>query len=79
MVGKSLSRCVPIITKNVELVFFDFIQRQNFKIPDTFGYFRTNKFQINNKSTYYSKKLFFNLNSKEELEFFKKKIGQDHA
>ncbi len=53
--------------KDAKSVFLEFIQQQNFKIPDTFKLLKTNKFLIEESLSYYSSELFFNVNSKEEF------------
>ena len=60
--------------KNVAKLFHEFIEQQNFKIPDTFKLLKTNKFLINQELNYYAKDLFFNVNSKEELEQIKNRF-----
>ncbi|MCP4553001.1 MAG: molybdenum cofactor guanylyltransferase [Bacteroidetes bacterium] len=61
--------------KNVVAVFYEFIQQSNFKIPDTFEIVRTYKFEINSKLDYYTKELFFNVNSKNDLSHLNKKLS----
>lgn len=53
--------------KKVATLFYEFIQRKNFKIPDTFKHLKTNRFSIHKGLSYYNQDLFFNVNSKEEL------------
>jgi molybdenum cofactor guanylyltransferase len=60
--------------KNVEAIFFDFIQRKNFRIPDTFKVANTCKFEINPDLKYFSDDLFFNVNSREELAQIQRKF-----
>lgn len=60
--------------KNVTNVFYEFIKQSNFKIPDTFEKLKTHKFKINRTLDYYSKELFFNINSKKDLSRLNKNL-----
>ena len=64
--------------KNVEPTFHDFILQKNYKIPDTFERVRINKYLISQDLPYYSKDLFFNVNSQEELDVLQGKLKSDH-
>jgi len=45
-----------------------FIQKGNYKLPDLFDTIRMNKLVIDKNSGFYSEKLFFNVNSKQDLD-----------
>lgn len=46
----------------------DYIKNANYKLPDLFEEISINKLDINNKSEFYKEYLFFNVNSKNDLE-----------
>jgi len=64
--------------KNLESVFYDFIQQKNYKIPDTFVKVKTNKYLISEDLPYFSKDFFYNVNSQEELSTLQGKFKSDH-
>lgn len=64
--------------KNLESVFYNFIQQKNYKIPDTFEQVKTNKYMISQDLPYFSKDLFININSQEDLSLLQGKLKSDH-
>ena len=77
--GHKFEPMCALYNKSVEPVFLSFIQQSNFKIPDTFEHLKTHKFRIDQSLSYYSKELFFNVNSKEDLDFVQKGINPNHV
>lgn len=59
--------------KNMAKVFQKFILNNNFKIPDAFQVSKTLKFVLDKKAAYFSKDLFYNVNSKHDLLFLQNK------
>jgi molybdopterin-guanine dinucleotide biosynthesis protein A len=53
--------------KSVLDSMIDFIQKGNFKLPDLFKEISINRLIINENQCFYSKNLFFNVNSKHDL------------
>lgn len=72
--GQNFEPMCAFYHKNSMKVFYEFIQRQNFKIPDTFEQLKTHKFLFHSNLNYYTGDLFFNVNSKEEFEQLKNKF-----
>ena len=64
--------------KKVEPTFHEFILQKNYKIPDAFEQLKTNKYPITQSLPYYSKDLFYNINSQEDLLVLNGKLKSEH-